>query len=118
MSALRISAAKLSNFEDSKPFQKDGRRCASRRPLTSKRCHNTVIHLCRGVNVNYEKILIYGFRAKIKTLTSGAKSIKSSCILAGDSEYYKLIISDTNIEKSFNDDFSINWTLHTDPNHD
>ena len=66
--------------------------------------------------------MIYGLSSKIKTLTlgtggtGGTKAIKSSCILAGDSEYYKLIISDTNIEKNVNDNFVIKWTV--DDNND
>ena len=65
------------------------------------------------MKMKYERILVYGLPKKVISVTRVEKKqqIRVSSLVAGDTHFYKLVVSDTNVEIELNQEFELKWEL-------
>lgn len=67
----------------------------------------------RVMKMKYERILIYGLKGKVVSAVRSDRNeqVRVSSLAAGDTAYYKMILSDTNAEIEVNQSFELTWEL-------
>ena len=63
------------------------------------------------MKMKYEKIFVYGLTTgDTKTfMRDGKTTVRGSNLLAGDTDYHKIIISDTSVEIGLSEAFTLSW---------
>ena len=63
--------------------------------------------------MKYERILVYGLPRKVISVKRVEKNqnVRVSSLVSGDTKFYKLIVSDTNVEIELNQAFELKWEL-------
>lgn len=65
------------------------------------------------MKMKYERILIYGLPRKVSSLKrlDTNQDVRISSLISGDTAFYKLIVSDTNVDIELSESFQLKWEL-------